>query len=170
MFLPIYVNTITDWFKGKSTLILWSKSYPKILFPTWENWSQLGQGASSLNGNIPCPADFPLDWLETLEGWVWFFVIMEIFYKLIQLVQLLGSTITLKARVWASYVKVDLRGKARNEPAVSVSALQPIPLLRMKAGGCLLTDWVPDNCNPSFKTFGNKCFERCRLKAYFQNI
>lgn len=53
---------------------------------------------------------------------------MEIFYKLIQLVQLLGTAIPLKASVQATYVKVDLHGKARNEPAVNMSALQPIPL------------------------------------------
>lgn len=51
------------------------------------------------------------------------FVIMEICYKLIQLGWLLGRAITLKIRVQASYVKVDLHGKARNEPAVSASAL-----------------------------------------------
>lgn len=44
-----------------------------------------------------------------------------------------SRAITLKARVRASYVKEDLHGKARNEPAVSVSTLQSILLLRVKA-------------------------------------
>jgi hypothetical protein len=38
--------------------------------------------------------------MEILEGLFWFFVIMEIFYQLIQLDQLLGRAATLKARVW----------------------------------------------------------------------
>lgn len=93
---------------------------------------------------------------------------MEICYKLIQLDWFLGRAISLEARVRASYVKVDLHGKARNEPAVSVSALQSISPLRVKAlRFCLLTDRIPDNCNSSLKIFGKKCFKICQLKVYF---
>ena len=92
---------------------------------------------------------------------------MEICYKLIQLDWLLGRAITLKARVQASYVKEDLHGKARKEPAVNVFTHQPILLLRVKALRFLLTYLIPDNGNSSLKIFGNKCFERCQLKVYF---
>lgn len=51
---------------------------------------------------------------------------MEICFKLIRLGWLLGRAIIPKVRVQASYVKVDLHGKARNEPAVSVSAHSPL--------------------------------------------
>lgn len=92
---------------------------------------------------------------------------MEICYKLIQLDWLLGRAITLKARVRASYVKEDLHGKARKEPAVSVFTHQSILLLRVKALRLLLTYWIPDNGNSSLKIFGIKCFERRQLKVYF---
>ena len=104
--------------------------------------------------------------MEILEVMVWFFVIMEICYKIIQLDWLLGRAITLKARVWASYVKEDLHGKARKEPA-DVYTHQSILLLRVKALRFLLTYWIPDNGNSSLKIFGNNCFERCQLKVYF---
>lgn len=76
--------------------------------------------------NIFCPAVFPLLTLEILEDLIWFFVIMEICYKLIQSGWLLGRAIILKIREPASYVEMDLHGRARNEPAVSVSAHRPL--------------------------------------------
>lgn len=163
-----------SWERPESHSFLWTKKLSAIFISRmgklrhrWTDW--FGQGANSLNNNSPCLSiGFPM---EILEGSVWFFVTMEISYKIIQLDWFLGRAITLKARVQASYVKVDLHGKARNEPAVSMSAFQSISLLKMKALRFHLpTDWVPDNCNSSLKIFGNKCFERCQLKVYFQNI
>ena len=175
MYLCTCITRYCCWLAQSLILVCGPRSCQMCSFPAWGTWGMgelaWTERAISFNGSVLCPAVLPLGsirlTMEILGGLICPSITTEIYNQLINQAGF-SPAITLQARVWASYVYVDLCGAARNRPpVVGVSALQSVPLWRAKAVKfCLLTDRISGHCNSSLKIFGSMCFGRCPLKIY----